>query len=212
MTDTEKSFKVVLLGEGCVGKTSIVFRYIDNIFNDKHLMTQHAGFFQKHINIGGKRICLTIWDTAGQERFHALGPIYYRGSQGALVVYDITDNDSFIKAKNWIKELKTMLGNDISLCIIGNKCDLEKTRVIPLADAEAYAKSVGAIHYSTSAKLNKGIEELFLDLTRRMILNSSGVVIHSNTNTTGQTTNRSERIPIVPDSDSGNKQPGCCSN
>ncbi|KAN0006487.1 hypothetical protein ACTFIV_004909 [Dictyostelium citrinum] len=212
MTDAEKSFKVVLLGEGCVGKTSIVLRYIQNTFNDKHLMTQHAGFFQKNINIGGKRVCLTIWDTAGQERFHALGPIYYRGSQGALVVYDITDNDSFIKAKNWIKELKTMLGNDISLCIIGNKCDLEKTRVIPLADAEAYAKSVGAIHYSTSAKLNKGVEDLFLDLTRRMMSNVSTTTISSNTNTTGQTTNRSERIPIVPDSDTGNKQSGCCSN
>ncbi|KAK5580169.1 hypothetical protein RB653_000182 [Dictyostelium firmibasis] len=212
MTDAEKSFKVVLLGEGCVGKTSIVLRYIQNTFNDKHLMTQHAGFFQKNINIGGKRVCLTIWDTAGQERFHALGPIYYRGSQGALVVYDITDNDSFIKAKNWIKELKTMLGNDISLCIIGNKCDLEKTRVISLAEAEAYAKSVGAIHYSTSAKLNKGVEDLFLDLTRRMMSNVSTTTISSNTNTTGQTTNRSERIPIVPDSDTSNNKPGCCSN
>ncbi|KAF2076118.1 hypothetical protein CYY_002580 [Polysphondylium violaceum] len=211
MSDVEKSFKVVLLGEGCVGKTSIVLRYIQNTFNDKHLMTQHAGFFQKNINIAGKRVQLTIWDTAGQERFHALGPIYYRGSQGALVVYDITDNDSFVKAKNWIKELKTMLGNDISLCIIGNKADLEKSRVIPLAEAESYAKSVGAIHYSTSAKLNKGVEDLFLDLTKRMLanMNSSNNSTISTSSNTSQATNRSERIPIVPD----NAEPSrttCC--
>ncbi|EFA84191.1 Rab GTPase [Heterostelium album PN500] len=158
--------------------------------------------------MAGKRVCLTIWDTAGQERFHALGPIYYRGSQGALVVYDITDNDSFIKAKNWIKELKAMLGNEIVLCIIGNKCDLEKTRVIPLEEAEAYAQSVGAKHYSTSAKLNKGVEELFLDLTKRM-LSKSTVSTSGSSNQSSTTSNRQERIPIVPE-DSSNKQEGCC--
>eukprot|EP01132_Coremiostelium_polycephalum_P001918 gene1918-2353_t len=193
MSESDKSFKVVLLGEGCVGKTSIVLRYIQNTFNDKHLMTQHAGFFQKTINMDGKRLGLTIWDTAGQERFHALGPIYYRGSQGALVVYDITDNDSFIKAKNWIKELRAMLGNEIVLCIIGNKSDLEKTRVIPLDEAESYAKSVGAKHYSTSAKLNRGIEELFIDLTKRT-----------------QGSSRPDRIPIVPENTANPKSTSCC--
>ncbi|GAM26829.1 hypothetical protein SAMD00019534_100040 [Acytostelium subglobosum LB1] len=205
--EAEKNFKVVLLGEGCVGKTSIVLRYIQNTFNDKHLMTQHAGFFQKNINMAGKRVCLTIWDTAGQERFHALGPIYYRGSQGALVVYDITDNDSFIKAKNWIKELKAMLGNDIVLCIIGNKCDLEKTRVISLEEAEAYAASVGAKHYSTSAKLNKGVEELFLDLSKRML--SKNTTSTPGASNSASTSNRSERIPIVPESTETKES--CCS-
>ncbi|KYR02851.1 Rab GTPase [Tieghemostelium lacteum] len=205
MADSDKSFKIVLLGEGCVGKTSIVLRYIQNIFKDKHEMTLHAGFFQKTINIDGKRVGLTIWDTAGQERFHALGPIYYRGSQGALVVYDITDNDSYIKAKNWIKELKTMLGSDITLCIIGNKSDLEKSRVVTLEEAEAYAKSVGAKHYSASAKLNRGVQELFLDLTQRMLSNSS----NSQTISHNGPTTRPDSIPIVPESDEP-KKPICC--
>ena len=71
-------FKVVLLGEGCVGKTSVVVRYVQNSFNEKHLTTLQASFLMKKLNIAGKRVELAIWDTAGQERFHALGPIYYR--------------------------------------------------------------------------------------------------------------------------------------
>ena len=74
----KSQFKVVLLGEGCVGKTSVVVRYVQNSFNDKHLTTLQASFLTKKLNIAGKRVELAIWDTAGQERFHALGPIYYR--------------------------------------------------------------------------------------------------------------------------------------
>ncbi|XP_043565663.1 ras-related protein Rab-21 isoform X2 [Chiloscyllium plagiosum] len=160
------SFKVVLLGEGCVGKTSLVLRYCENKFNDKHITTLQASFLTKKLNIGGKRVNIAIWDTAGQERFHALGPIYYRDSNGAILVYDITDEDSFQKVKNWVKELRKMLGNDISLCIVGNKLDLEKDRHVSVEEAEVYAESVGAKHFHTSAKLNKGIEELFLDLCK----------------------------------------------
>ncbi|XP_055335640.1 ras-related protein Rab-21-like [Paramacrobiotus metropolitanus] len=162
-------FKLVLLGEGCVGKTSLVLRYVENRFNEKHESTLQASFLNKKLNIGGKRINLAIWDTAGQERFHALGPIYYRDSQGALLVYDITDEDSFQKVRNWVKELRKMLGNDAVLAIVGNKIDLEKQRHVPVETAEEYAASVGAKHFHTSAKQNKGIEELFLDLSKRML-------------------------------------------
>ena len=95
-----------------------------------------ASFLSKKLNIRGKRVNLSIWDTAGQERFHALGPIYYRDANGAVLVYDITDADSFAKVKNWIKELRKMLGNEISLAIAGNKIDLEKQRHVSLQQAE----------------------------------------------------------------------------
>ncbi|XP_063546820.1 ras-related protein Rab-21 [Cydia strobilella] len=163
------NFKVVLLGEGCVGKTSLLLRYIEDKFNDKHLTTLQATFLNKKININGKRINLSIWDTAGQEKFHALGPIYYRNSNGAILVYDITDEDSFVKVKNWVKELKKMLGPDIVLLIAGNKIDLEHERTVPLEEAESYAAMVGAKHFYTSAKLNQCVEDLFLELTREMV-------------------------------------------
>ena len=166
--------KVVLLGEGCVGKTSIVLRYTENKFNDKHVSTLQASYVQKNLNIGGKRITLNIWDTAGQERYHALGPIYYRDSNGAIVVYDITDEDSFQKAKNWVRELRKMLGDTCTLAIVGNKMDMEKNRTVPASEAEEYAASVGAKHYYTSAKQNKGIQELFFDLSKRLLEKSAG--------------------------------------
>lgn len=152
-----------------MGKTSLVLRYCQNTFNDKHVTTLQASFLKKRMNIGGRRVDLAIWDTAGQERFHALGPIYYRDSNGAVLVYDITDEDSFQKVKNWVKELKKMLGNDIALTICGNKIDLEKHRTVDQATAETYASSVGATHFHTSAKLGRGIEDMFLALSKKMM-------------------------------------------
>lgn len=113
---------------------------------------------------------LSIWDTAGQERFHALGPIYYRDASGALLVYDITDSESFNKVKNWVKELKKIVGNDIIIVIAGNKIDLEKNRAVNEEEAISYAESVGATHFHTSAKANKGLDEVFFSLAQSKIL------------------------------------------
>lgn len=87
--------------------------------------------------VDGRRVTLSIWDTAGQERFHALGPIYYRDSHAGLLVYDITDEDSFEKVQNWVKELRKVRGNDVLLCLIGNKIDLEKERHVTVETADA---------------------------------------------------------------------------
>lgn len=202
------SFKVVLLGEGAVGKTSLVLRYVENKFNDKHLTTLQASFLNKKLNINGKRVNLAVWDTAGQERFHALGPIYYRDSNGAILVYDITDEDSFVKVKNWVKELRKMLGNDIALCIAGNKIDLEKERHVPVAEAEEYAASVGARHFHTSAKLNKGIEEMILDLSKRMIEKAGDDLQRP---ATGTRASGRKNVVIVDDQPEPTTRSGCCS-
>jgi len=193
------SFKVVLLGEGCVGKSSLVLRYIHGTFNTDHVVTVQASFLTKKLNLEGKRVTLNVWDTAGQERFHALGPIYYREANGALLVYDITDADSFNKVKNWVKELRMMLGQDVVISIVGNKCDLERQRTVKEEDAKSYAQSVGAGHYQTSAKLNKGVDELFLDLSKRM------VTTFGTTRAQKQGTNH-----LVIDAEEDNKPPEQC--
>jgi len=212
----ERQFKVVLLGEGCVGKTSLCLRYVQNAFNDKHITTIQASFLTKRLNVDNKRVGLAIWDTAGQERFHALGPIYYRDANGALLVYDITDRDSFIKVQTWVKELRKMLGKEVTLAIAGNKCDLERSRVVSIEEAEQYAESVSAKHYSTSAKLNKGLEELFLDLTKRMLANTGSLTnskeapsggYQSGATPSRQASNRG--IMITPESEE-KKTTGCC--
>ncbi|XP_062511514.1 ras-related protein Rab-21-like [Corticium candelabrum] len=198
--------KVVLLGEGCVGKTSLVLRYCENKFNEKHISTLQASFLTKKLNIGGKRVTLNIWDTAGQERFHALGPIYYRDSNGALLVYDITDQDSFQKVQKWVKELRKMLGDDICLCIVGNKIDLEKNRTVEVSEAESYAQAVGAKHFHTSAKLNKGIEDMFLDLCKRMIERAPKAGIGAGMGTYG-----GQRGVDIIDDEPERRNGGCCS-
>lgn len=206
------SFKVVLLGEGAVGKTSLVLRYVENKFNDKHVSTLQASFLTKRLNIAGRRVNLALWDTAGQERFHALGPIYYRDSNGALLVYDITDEDSFKKVKTWVKELRKMLGDDICLRIVGNKTDMDKDRHVSVEEAESYAESVGAKHFHTSAKLNKGIEELFLDLSKAMLekLDEDSKSRPSGTN---RTTSGLRNVVTIVDDDAGqnsSRRGGCC--
>ncbi|KAI9561822.1 hypothetical protein GHT06_012783 [Daphnia sinensis] len=199
-------FKIVLLGEGCVGKTSLVLRYVEDKFHEKHFSTIQASFLTKKINLEGQRVTLAIWDTAGQERFHALGPIYYRDSHAAILVYDITDQDSFVKVQNWVKELKRILGDKVILAIVGNKTDLDKERNVPADEASEYARSVGATHYQTSAKTNRGIEELFLDVTQQLLrVAESQNQLNSSAN---PTSNRNQEVVIVDDNPAPKKS--CC--
>ena len=102
----------------------------------------------------------------GQERFHALGPIYYRDADAALLVYDITDAETLERVRKWIQELKRHASDNIVIAIAGNKCDLEKRRHVKREDAQELASSFGAEHFDTSAKLNKGSRKLFPSLQR----------------------------------------------
>jgi len=162
-------YKVVLLGEGRVGKTSILLRYTRGEYNDKQVSTLQASYLDKAARVNGDEVVLSIWDTAGQERFHALGPIYYRDADGALLVYDITDQSSFEKVRTWIKELRKIVGPNIHITIAGNKCDLEKHRSVNALEAQKLADSVGAVHVLTSAKTDKNLEEVFTKLATKMV-------------------------------------------
>lgn len=131
--------------------------------------TIQATYLDKRLNVGKRSVKLMIWDTAGQERFHSLAPLYYRDANGALLVYDITDRDSFTKVRHWVKELRKIVGKQIVLVIAGNKSDMEKKRQVDEAEAEQYAQSVGAVHIPTSAKTGKNVEQAFLEITKGML-------------------------------------------
>lgn len=178
-------YKVVLLGEGRVGKTSILLRYIENSYEDGRPSTMQASYLDKHVviedevnylstdrNVSRREAQLSIWDTAGQERFHSLGPIYYRGAKGAVLVYDITDRPSYLRVRKWTKELRKMVGdaNKICIIIVGNKLDLERqSRAVDLEEAQEYAQSVGASCLEVSAKTGSGVDTIFLELTKKML-------------------------------------------
>jgi len=208
------SKKVVLLGEGRVGKTCLCLRYVQNSFSDAQESTIQATYLEKRLNVGKNPIKLMIWDTAGQERFHALGPIYYRDAQGALLVYDITDRDSFSKVQHWVKELRKIVGPDIVLLIVGNKADLEKDRQVSDDDAQSYAKTVGATHLLCSAKSGKGVDNAFLELTKGMLRfdqqQTNGDSFDTNNTTSSTTKDRSSRQTVRIDNSEQPKKESCC--
>jgi len=166
---SRKKFKVVLLGEGRVGKTSLLCRYVHGTFSERQQQTVQAHFLEKALTLGQTSVLLNIWDTAGQERFHALAPIYYRDADGAVLVYDITDPTSFQRVQHWVKELHGFVGPDITLVIAANKADLSKQQMVTDQDAEKFASSVKANLFKTSAKSGKGVEEVFLELTKGLL-------------------------------------------
>jgi len=122
----------------------------------------------KLIMVDGSPIKYQIWDTAGQEKYHSLAPMYYRGAAAAIIVYDITRAASFQTLKNWVRELQQLGPENIVLAICGNKSDLEEKREVSTAEAKAYADEIQAIFLETSAKLNKNVQDLFVDMSRRL--------------------------------------------
>jgi len=165
-------YKVVLLGEGRVGKTSILLRFVENSYIEGRPSTLTASYLNKHVIVDDKREAhLSIWDTAGQERFHSLGPIYYRDAKGAILVYDITDQSTFDRVKSWTKELRKMVGDNTKICItiVGNKIDLERRRVVSQQSAKKYAEGVGATYFEVSAKTGRGVEDVFQELTKVLL-------------------------------------------
>ncbi|RNF01440.1 Rab family, other [Trypanosoma rangeli] len=170
--------KVILLGEGRVGKTSLVSRFVQDTFDENQSSTIQASMHMSAdvplLDGSGATVNLNVWDTAGQERFHALGPIYYRNADGALLVYDITDADTLEKVRLWIRELRAVVGSRIQLVICGNKSDLEEDRDIARETAVAFAKAQGALHFDTSAKTGDNVAEAFQALATAIATASGG--------------------------------------
>ncbi|EGR27119.1 hypothetical protein IMG5_201440 [Ichthyophthirius multifiliis] len=180
MDYTKNLQKVVLVGEGRVGKTSIALRYCKNEYTDQQDTTINASYLEKQIVLPDDEIInIAIWDTAGQEKFRAIASMYYNDAECAIIVYDISYKESFDKVdflfkikkiilikfqnqvKSWVKELQEYANDKIIICIAGNKSDLEGIRQIDKKQAEEFAKSIGGYHFSVSAKANIGIKEMF---------------------------------------------------
>lgn len=159
---------IVVLGESRVGKTSIMLRYCKNVFDEGQISTTDASSLEKTLKVEDTNVKLFIWDTAGQEEYHALNQVYYRDAVAAILVYDITDRDSFDKVQTWVEELRLYLPKDTPIAIAGNKCDLSN-RQIDQEEVESYAKSINGAHFDTSAKTGKGIEEIFTEITKAVL-------------------------------------------
>ncbi|EAN90037.1 putative ras-related protein Rab21 [Trypanosoma cruzi] len=186
-------YKVVLLGEGRVGKTSLVSRFAHDAFDENQSSTIQASMYTSAdvplLDGSGAKVKINVWDTAGQERFHALGPIYYRNADGALLVYDITDADTLEKVRLWIRELRAVVGDQIQLVICGNKSDREEERDIRKEKAEEFAKSHEALHFVTSAKTGENVAVAFQALATAVATASGGRGSGGGATNTGGTNN-----------------------
>ena len=167
--DYEFIFKVLLLGNSNVGKSSLFLRFVDDIWNDTFVPTIGVDFKIKTFEIDSKKIKMQIWDTAGQERFKNIISSYYRGAHGILLLYDVTDKESFKNLSNWLIEIEKNASKNVLRLLIGNKCDLEEKRVISFNQGKEFADTYGLKFIETSAKKNFNVSEAFETLGRELM-------------------------------------------
>ncbi|CAF3524131.1 unnamed protein product, partial [Rotaria sp. Silwood1] len=169
-------FKMVLLGESAVGKSSLALQLAKGLFQENAESTIGAAFFTHTLKIDPHTsLHVELWDTAGQERYHSLAPMYYRGAQAALIVYDITNYNSFLQAKKWVRELRQVKGTEIIIGLAGNKSDLtiENKRQVDICEGAEYADENELIFMETSAKRGENVTEIFMNVARQVAIKQS---------------------------------------
>ena len=164
-----ESFKVVLVEESGVGKTSIITQFIDQTFQEDQQSTTGGTFSTKSVICeGGKILKFEIWDTAGQEKYRSLTTMFYKDANAAVMVYDVTRKESFDEIKNyWSNQIKENSPENIILVIAGNKSDLIEQETVDEEEARNFAKELNAIFISTSAKSSEGINSLFEEIAKK---------------------------------------------
>lgn len=154
-------FKVLLLGDAGVGKTSLMWRFSDDVFNHTYISTIGIDFKLRTIDVEGKKVRLQVWDTAGQERFHAISVSYYRTAAGIMLVYDITRRSSFENIAKWLRKIDEHAKEDVIKLLIGNKRDMHQHRAVKREEGEKLANEYDMSFFETSAKENESINEAF---------------------------------------------------
>ena len=200
--DYDKTCKILLIGDSCVGKTCLISRYAIGVFNEEYITTVGFDSRQKEEIINNEKVLVKIFDTGGQERFKSITANYLRNAEGVILVYDVTSNESFENLKFWIESIKNNLGNDdiIPIIIIGNKIDLEDAREINKLVAEKFAKDNNYKYFETSAKTGEGVDDAFREIVKQILARNSEFDDEKHENT----------VKIEDKKGSNEKKKGCC--
>jgi len=190
-------FKLLLIGDSGVGKSSLLLRFTDNTFTENYTSTIGVDFKIRTVTLDGKSIKLQIWDTAGQERFRTITSSYYRGAHGIIIVYDITDKASFTNVKQWMGEIDRYANTNVKKLLIGNKVDADQ-KAVTSAEGSEYAASLGLSFKETSAKTSVGVEEAFLAIIKQIKDKLAAAAVVPNNNVK------------LDKKDKGEKKKGCC--
>ncbi|AMD20128.1 HCL023Wp [Eremothecium sinecaudum] len=178
---TLTKYKIVFLGEQSVGKTSLITRFMYDTFDDNYQATVGVDFLSKTVYLDDRTIRIQLWDTAGQERFRSLTPSYIRASHVAIVVYDVTNRESFEYIDKWVEDVMNERGEgNVILCIVGNKNDLVDERKVTTEEAEKKSQVLNAkIFMETSSKVGYNVKNLFIKVVKLILefenVNDSGV-------------------------------------
>eukprot|EP01111_Echinosteliopsis_oligospora_P018448 TRINITY_DN846_c0_g1_i1.p1 TRINITY_DN846_c0_g1~~TRINITY_DN846_c0_g1_i1.p1 ORF type:complete len:210 (-),score=40.75 TRINITY_DN846_c0_g1_i1:192-821(-) len=169
-------FKFIVIGDTAVGKSCLLHRFIDNKFKQESTHTIGVEFGSKIVEVGGRNVKLQIWDTAGQERFRSVTRSYYRGAAGAILVYDITNRETYNHVSSWLSDARSLANKDIAIILVGNKADLPN-REVTFLEASRFAQENDLMFLETSALSGDGVDEVFLKCGRSILSKiSSGVL------------------------------------
>lgn len=164
-TEYDYLFKLLLIGDSGVGKSCLLLRFADHTYTESYISTIGVDFKIRTITTRDeKTIKLQIWDTAGQERFRTITSSYYRGAHGIIVVYDVTDQESFNNVKQWLNEIERYACEKVNKLLVGNKCDLVSKKAVSYEVAKAFADKLDIPFLETSAKAATNVEKAFLTM------------------------------------------------
>ena len=214
MSEPIESFKVVLVGESGVGKTSIITQFIDQTFQEDQQSTTGGTFSTKSVVCdGGKVLKFEIWDTAGQERYRALTKMFYKDANAAVLVFDITRKDSFEELQTyWAEQIKESSPQNIILAVAANKSDLIQQEAVDEGQAREFANNIGAIFASTTATKVEPINDLFIQIAKKYT-GSENITIKDDDDGQNQQEEEKKDVVKLTNEKSGNKQRkrgGCC--
>ncbi|MHA1383842.1 MAG: Rab family GTPase [Candidatus Helarchaeota archaeon] len=167
---SDYTFKVVIVGDGMVGKTTTLFRYVDNCFEESYLPTIGVNVTNKMVKIKGKNVKLNFYDIAGQKKFELMRRVFYEGLNAALILYDVTNIESFQHLEDWIEDVKSAFGsNKMKGLIAGNKIDLKGQRIVNKLDADRIASKYGLDYIEISAKTGENVNDAFKKLAEHLL-------------------------------------------